>query len=137
LKEETEDISDASDEVGSACAGSSSSSRISSSGLENELEFLQNIGIYLQVHIASQPRRTTSTWRQYVSLKCWYPHSITNQKTNIDIFTVVRTSNLTLIMEKASTRTSILRWHKFLMLVTSVTGKAHAIEFPQCSSTVP
>jgi hypothetical protein len=37
-------------------------------------------------------------WRQYFSLKCLYlpvcPHGITTQKTNINIFTTGRTSNL-------------------------------------------
>jgi hypothetical protein len=36
-------------------------------------------------------------WTQYVSPKRWYlptsPHSVTTQKTNIDIFTAVRTSH--------------------------------------------
>jgi hypothetical protein len=37
-------------------------------------------------------------WRKYVYLECLYlstsPHSVTTQKTNIDIFTSLRTSNL-------------------------------------------
>jgi hypothetical protein len=51
-------------------------------GLNNELTKL----------IMSQRR-----WRQYVPAKRWYlprPHDVTTQKTNIDIFTTVRTSNL-------------------------------------------
>jgi hypothetical protein len=65
--------------------------------------FLRNVGIYLQVHMASHSRETTSIslwnvlspssrlqpwrWRQYVSLKRWYlptsPHGITSQRNNI------------------------------------------------------
>jgi hypothetical protein len=38
-------------------------------------------------------------WRQYISPKRWYlptrPHDVTCQKSNIDIFTAVRTSDIT------------------------------------------
>jgi hypothetical protein len=54
----------------------------------NLTTFQRNIGLNLQ------PWR----WRQYVHPKRWYlptnPHYVTAQKTNIDIFTAVRTSNL-------------------------------------------
>jgi hypothetical protein len=65
--------------------------------------------IYLQVHTALQPRRPTSTLvSTYKSTRRYNPedqhrhlyvptspHVVTTQKTNIDIFTAVRTSNLT------------------------------------------
>jgi hypothetical protein len=55
--------------------------------------FLRNIDIYLQVHTAFKPKRSTSKlqswrWRQYASPKHWYlpttPHGVTTQKTNIE-----------------------------------------------------
>jgi hypothetical protein len=59
-------------------------------------------------------KKSHQPWRrkQYVPPKCWHlptsPHGVITQKTNIDIFTAVRTSNLVLIPYRPSRITTVV-----------------------------